>query len=340
MLHEPEAFAALLQYLTVQVSDMFRDPEFFRAIRTQVVPVLATYPSIKVWVAGCSTGEEAYSLAILLQEEGLLDRAIIYAHRHQRAGAARRGRRRVQPRAAARLHREPPPLRRARPRCPTTTMRRADSAIMDPALRRKITFSDHSLATDNVFSEVHLVTCRNVLIYFDHALQNRALRLFSDALISRGFLGLGSKESLRFSEVADLFTEFALSERIYRRKGAVMSRGIDLVVIGGSAGAIEVLHQVLARLPEAFGPATAIVIHVPADGPNLLTEIFTTPDGLKVKLAEDKEPIVGGTIYFATPDYHLLIEKGRTFALSLDERVHFSRPAIDVLFQSRRGGLW
>ncbi len=113
-----------------------------------------------------------------------------------------------------------------------------------------------------------------------------------------------------------------------------MSRGVDLVVIGGSAGAIEVLHQVLGRLPETFGPATAIVIHVPADGPHLLTEIFTTQGGLKVKLAEDKEPIVGGTIYFATPDYHLLIEKGRTFALSLDERVHFSRPAIDVLFQS------
>jgi two-component system, chemotaxis family, protein-glutamate methylesterase/glutaminase len=112
-----------------------------------------------------------------------------------------------------------------------------------------------------------------------------------------------------------------------------MSRSVDLVVIGGSAGAIEVLHQVLGGLPQRFGPATAIVIHVPADGPNLLTEIFTT-QGAKVKLAEDKEPIAGGTIYFATPDYHLLIEKGRTFALSLDERVHYSRPAIDVLFES------
>jgi two-component system, chemotaxis family, protein-glutamate methylesterase/glutaminase len=113
-----------------------------------------------------------------------------------------------------------------------------------------------------------------------------------------------------------------------------MSRSVDLVVIGGSAGAIEVLHQVLGRLPATFGPATAIVIHVPADGPHLLTEIFATQGDLQVKLAEDKEPIVGGTIYFATPDYHLLIEKGHTFALSLDERVHFSRPAIDVLFES------
>jgi two-component system, chemotaxis family, protein-glutamate methylesterase/glutaminase len=113
-----------------------------------------------------------------------------------------------------------------------------------------------------------------------------------------------------------------------------MSRSVDLVVIGGSAGAIEALHRILGKLPAQFGPATAIVIHVPPDAPNLLTEIFTTAAGLKVKLAEDKEPIVGGTIYFATPDYHLLVEKGRTFALSLDERVHFSRPAIDVLFES------
>lgn len=113
-----------------------------------------------------------------------------------------------------------------------------------------------------------------------------------------------------------------------------MSRSVDLVVIGGSAGAIEVLHRVLGQLPAGFGPATAIVIHVPPQGPNLLTEIFTTQSGLKVKLAEDKEPIVGGTIYFATPDYHLLVEKGRTFALSLDERVHYSRPAIDVLFET------
>jgi two-component system chemotaxis response regulator CheB len=113
-----------------------------------------------------------------------------------------------------------------------------------------------------------------------------------------------------------------------------MSRAVDLVVIGGSAGAIEVLHRVLARLPADFAPATAIVIHVPAEGPNLLTEIFSTPAGLKVKLAEDKEPIAGGTIYFATPDYHLLVEKCRTFALSLDAREHFSRPSIDVLFET------
>jgi len=113
-----------------------------------------------------------------------------------------------------------------------------------------------------------------------------------------------------------------------------MKRSVDLVVIGGSAGAIDVLQRVLPALPAGFAPATAVVIHVAAEGPGLLTEIFTTQDGLRVKLAEDKEPIAGGTIYFAAPDYHLLVEKGGTFALSVDERLHYSRPAIDVLFES------
>jgi len=113
-----------------------------------------------------------------------------------------------------------------------------------------------------------------------------------------------------------------------------MSREVDLVVIGGSAGAIEVLQRTLRQLPSHFGPATAIVIHLPAEGPFLFADIFAREGGPKVKPAEDKEPIVGGTIYLATPDYHLLVEKNRTFALSQDERVHYSRPAIDVLFES------
>ena len=219
VLHEPEAFATLLQYLTVQVSDMFRDPEFFLALRTQVLPVLATYPSIKVWCAGCSAGEEAYSLDILLHEEGLLDRYIIYAT-DINAQALRMASSGV--------------FTLSRLRGFTENHRRAggvtslsdyyhssgsDAAIMDSALRRKITFSDHSLATDNVFSEVHLITCRNVLIYFDHALQTRALRLFAESLVHHGFLGLGSKESLRFTEAVDLYTDFSMPERIYRKKG-------------------------------------------------------------------------------------------------------------------------
>ena len=218
VLHEPESFSTLLQYLTVQVSDMFRDPEFFAALRTKVLPVLATYPSIKVWVAGCSAGEEAYSVAILLQEAGLLERSIVYAT-DINAQALRMAQGGVF--ELTRLRGFTENHRRSGGTTSLSDYYHAsgESAIMDSALRRKITFSDHSLATDNVFSEVHLVTCRNVLIYFDHALQNRALRLFADALVSRGFLGLGSKESLRFTEAAGRFSDFSSPERLYRKKG-------------------------------------------------------------------------------------------------------------------------
>jgi two-component system chemotaxis response regulator CheB len=113
-----------------------------------------------------------------------------------------------------------------------------------------------------------------------------------------------------------------------------VTRRFDLIVIGGSAGAIDVLGKMLGSLTTRFHPAVAIVIHLPPDGPNVLHEIFANPGSPPMKLAEDKEPITPGTIYFAPPDYHLLVEAGRTFALSQDERLHFSRPAVDVLFES------
>jgi chemotaxis protein methyltransferase CheR len=223
VLHDPASFSVLLQYLTVQVSDMFRDPDFFLVLRQRVLPLLATWPSIKVWCAGCSTGEEAYGLAILLHEEGLLDRSIIYAT-DINAQSLREAASGVYP--LARLRGFTENHRRSGSTVSLSNYYHSksmgdtgDAAIIDAALRRKITFSDHSLATDNVFSEMHLITCRNVLIYFDHALQERALRLFADSLVRGGFLGLGSKESLRFTQAADSFTDFAVPERVYRRKG-------------------------------------------------------------------------------------------------------------------------
>jgi two-component system, chemotaxis family, protein-glutamate methylesterase/glutaminase len=113
-----------------------------------------------------------------------------------------------------------------------------------------------------------------------------------------------------------------------------VTRRFDLIVIGGSAGAIEVLGKVLGGLTARLSSAVAIVIHLPPEGPNVLHEVFAGPGSPVMKLAEDKEPITPGTIYFAPPDYHLLVETGRTFALSQDERVHYSRPAVDVLFES------
>ncbi len=219
LLNDPAVFTNLLDYLTVQVSEMFRDPAYFLALRNEVMPHLRTYPSLKVWVAGCSAGEEAYSLAILLQEEGLLQRTIIYATD-------------INPQALRRA--EAGVFELDRIAAFTTNHQRAGAtrsladyytaaygrAVFDKQLREHILFSDHSLATDSVFAEVQLVSCRNVLIYFDRALQNRALGLFRDSLCRRGFLGLGSKESLRFSAHAAEFEEFVPGERIFRKVAA------------------------------------------------------------------------------------------------------------------------
>jgi len=217
VLHQPDVFPALLEYLTVQVSEMFRDPPYFRALREQVLPLLRTYPSLKVWVAGCSAGEEVYSLAILLHEEGLLDRTLIYATdiNSQALKQAQDG---VYP--ADRIPAFTLNYQQAGGRGSLSDYYTAayDRAVFDKRLRKHIVFSDHSLATDSVFAEVQLVSCRNVLIYFDRALQNRALGLFTEALCRQGFLGIGSKESLRFSDQAEHYTDFDAAHRIYRKR--------------------------------------------------------------------------------------------------------------------------
>ena len=216
VLRDADAFPRLLGFLTVQVSDLFRDPECFLALRRQVLPLLATYPSLKLWVAGCSTGEEAYSLAILLAEEGLLERSRIYAtdinddslHKAQ-SGVY----------ALDRMKQFTLNHRAAGGHGSLSDYYHAshDGAVMSPQLKKHITFADHSLATDSIFSEVQLVSCRNVLIYFDKQLQDRALGLFADALVRRGFLCLGTKESVRFSAQAARFVEFTAEQKIYRR---------------------------------------------------------------------------------------------------------------------------
>jgi len=220
VLHDPAVFPAMLQYLTVQVSDMFRDPGYFQSLRREVVPLLRTYPSLKVWVAGCSSGEEVYSLAILLHEEGLLERTLIYAtdinpHALRAAEAGVFDLERVP--AFTENHARSG----ARSSLSDYYTARYGRVVFDKSLREHVVFSDHSLATDSVFAEVHLVSCRNVLIYFERELQNRALGLFREALCHRGFLGLGSKESLRFSAHAEAFDEFVADDRIYRKKAGL-----------------------------------------------------------------------------------------------------------------------
>ncbi len=216
IVHDPTTFAALLGFLTVPVSEMFRDPSYFRSIRERVVPVLRTYPSLKMWVAGCSTGEEAYSLAILLREERLLDRTLIYAtdinaHTLQKAEAGVYDADRIA--GFTENHRRSG----AASSLSDYYTARYGRAVLDKSLRKNIVFSDHSLATDSVFAEVQFVSCRNVLIYFDRTLQERALGLFSESLCRKGFLGIGAKESLRSSTYARSFVEVVREDRIYQK---------------------------------------------------------------------------------------------------------------------------
>lgn len=219
VLHEPNGFAQLLQFLTIPVTEMFRDPEYFLAVREQVVPFLKTYPSLKIWVAGCSTGEEVYSMAILLHEEGLLERSIIYATdiNPESLEAARRG---VFPLERMKLYTENYQKAGGKAAFSDYYTAAYGGALFDRALTENITFADHSLSTDSVFSETHFVSCRNVLIYFNRRLQDRVLGLFHESLCHRGFMGLGSKESIDFSSYAERFEPLARRERLFRKVGA------------------------------------------------------------------------------------------------------------------------
>lgn len=217
VLHDERTFPVLLDFMTVPVTEMFRDPSYFRSLRDRAIPLLRTYPSFKLWVAGCSTGEEAYSMAILLREEGLLDRALIYATDINPAT--------LQKAETGVYEIDRIPLFTENHRASGAKAPLVDyyttgygRAVFDKSLREHMVFSDHSLATDSVFAEVHLVSCRNVLIYFNHELQNRAIGLFREALVRRGFLGIGAKESLRFTTHAAAFHEVVRSDRLYQKK--------------------------------------------------------------------------------------------------------------------------
>ena len=216
-IQDPAVFAQVLGFLTIQVSDLFRDPPYFRAIREEVVPHLATYPSIKIWVAGCGAGEEAYSFAIMLAEEGLLDRTLIYAtdidpESLRIASLGTYALDRIQ--GFTRNYFEAG----GRASLSDYFTTAYGHAAFVPSLRKHIVVADHCVATDSAFAEVQLVSCRNVLIYFDRHLQDRALGLFQQSLTRRGFLGLGSKEGLSGSAHETQFVPFARQERIYRSR--------------------------------------------------------------------------------------------------------------------------
>jgi chemotaxis protein methyltransferase CheR len=218
LLHDPACMERLLLDLSINVTAMFRDPTFYVAFRDKVVPLLRTYPFTRIWVAGCSSGEEVYSLAILLQEEELYDRTRIYAtdinesvlerarvgvfpldkmqeytHNYIRAGGTR---------AFSEYY-----------------FAAYDGAQFQRSLVENVVFAQHNLVSDRSFNEFNVIVCRNVMIYFDKTLQNRVHRLFYDSLANFGILGLGHKESIHFSPFEDRYEELDAAEKLYRKTG-------------------------------------------------------------------------------------------------------------------------
>jgi chemotaxis protein methyltransferase CheR len=216
VLHEPEMMEKLLLDLSINVTSMFRDPGFYVAFREHVVPLLRTYPFIRIWHAGCSTGEEVYSMAMLLREEGLYDRSRIYATDINEV---------VLKRAKAGIF----PLERMQEY--TDNYMRAGGkrsfseyytakyggALFDQSLTKNVVFSQHNLVTDRSFSEFNVILCRNVLIYFDKTLQSKVHSLFYDSLAMFGVLVLGSKETPRFMAHEECYEQIAAPQKIFRK---------------------------------------------------------------------------------------------------------------------------
>jgi chemotaxis protein methyltransferase CheR len=216
VLHEPACMARLLGDLSISVTAMFRDPHFYVAFGEHVVPQLRTYPFTRIWVAGCSTGEEVYSLAILLSEQGLYERTRIYATDINQLvlEQARQG---VYPVERMQEYTDNY-IRAGGVRSFSEYYIAAyDGALFDPALRENVVWAQHNLAQDGSFNEFHVILCRNVLIYFDRSLQNRVHRLFYESLDRFGTLCLGNRESIRFSDYEGCFEELDAEARLYRR---------------------------------------------------------------------------------------------------------------------------
>ena len=217
LLYDRTLFESLLYNLSITVTEMFRDPVVYKTIRENVVAFLKTYPFIKVWHAGCATGEEVYSMAILLKEEGLYDRTQIYAtdFNDKALEKAKKG---IYPVDRVKENTANYQKCGGRESFSKYYHSKYDSVIMNQGLRKNIVFAKHNLATDSVFGETHFIMCRNVLIYFDQTLQNRALNLFYDSLAYNGFLCLGTKESIQFSDFYEKFRPVDEKCRIYQKK--------------------------------------------------------------------------------------------------------------------------
>ena len=217
LLHDESFFRVFVQDFSITVTDMFRDPFVYLSLRKNVVPILQTYPFVKIWHAGCATGEEAYSLAIVLKEEGLYDRATLFATDFNDAAldVAKKG---IYALDNAKKFTTNYQAAGGTASFSEYYHARYQAMAINTSLRENMTFANHNLATDSVFGEMHLILCRNVFIYFEKTLQDRVLNLFSDSLVHGGILCLGTKESLTFSNVKNRFQTIDEDARIYQKK--------------------------------------------------------------------------------------------------------------------------
>ena len=217
ILHDPLCFEKLIRDLSINVTEMFRNPYFYKSMRQNVIPLLKTYPFLKIWIAGCSSGEEVYSFAILLKEEGLYERTQIYAtdFNHDVIQKAKTG---VYP--IKYIKEYTANYQQAGGKHSFSNYYRAsnDSVIFDPELKKQIVFAVHNLVTDAVFAEVNMVICRNVLIYFNRKLQNKVLDIFDESILPGGYIGLGSKETLQFSSLDGRYKTVDAKEKIFKKK--------------------------------------------------------------------------------------------------------------------------
>ena len=216
ILHDAQAMARLLAHLTTHVNALFRDPNFFLALRNQVIPMLKTYPFLRIWAAGCSTGEEVYSTAIVLKEEGIYDRCRIYATdlSQEVLDKAKEG---ITPRGL--LKGCSTNYREAGGSASLSDYTTADGAqvLLDPSLKANVLFAQHNLVTDSSFNEFHLILCRNVMIYFNQTLRDRVHQLLYKSLCNFGYLALGNEESLKFTAFEPCYEEVGGTTKIYRK---------------------------------------------------------------------------------------------------------------------------
>jgi len=216
ILKEPDHFAHFIEEVTVGLTDMFRDPEFYKKLREKILPQLATYPHIKIWHAGCSTGEEVYSLAIMLHEERLYSKSLLYGTdiNQRDLAKAKEG---IFPLGNIPRYTKNYIESGGQKKFSEYYFGKYKGALFDPALKQNMVFAVHNLVSDKSFNEFNLIVCRNVLIYFNKLLQDKVIKLFYDSLCMFGYLALGEKESLLFSEIQNKFEIVDKEEKIYRK---------------------------------------------------------------------------------------------------------------------------